>query len=69
MLGQFQSAVDLCLNEQRYSEALLLAHLGGQELLFNTQKRYFEKVQTTSTKVWTSLLLPASVGTPTLSSS
>ena len=51
MLGQFEAAVNLCLSEQRYTEALLLAHLGGQELLFHTQKRYFEKVQTSSTKV------------------
>jgi hypothetical protein len=51
MLGQFEAAVDLCFNEQRYSDALLLAHLGGQELLYTTQKRYFDKVQTPTTKV------------------
>ena len=51
MLGQFEAAVDLCFNEQRYADGLLLAHLGGQELLFVTQKRYFEKVQTSTTKV------------------
>lgn len=51
MLGQFEAAVDLCLNEERYTEALLLAQLGGSELLFNTQKRYFAKVQTPTTKV------------------
>lgn len=51
MLGQFEPAVDLCFNEQRYTDALLLAHLGGQELLYKTQKRYFEKVQTPATKV------------------
>jgi protein transport protein SEC31 len=51
MMGQFEAAATLCLNEQRYTEALLLAHLGGQELLFQTQKRYFDKVQTSSTKV------------------
>lgn len=51
MLGQFEGAVELCLNEEKYAEALLLAHLGGQELLLNTQKKFFEKVQTSSTKV------------------
>ncbi|CAF0960782.1 unnamed protein product [Adineta ricciae] len=51
MLGQFEPAVDLCFNEQRYTDALLLAHLGGQELLYKTQKRYFEKVQTPATKL------------------
>ncbi len=51
MLGQFDAAVELCFNEQRYTDALLLAHLGGQEHLYITQKKYFEKVQTPSTKV------------------
>jgi len=55
MLGQFQAAVELCLHEQRYTDALLLAHLGGQELLYTTQKRYFEKVHTPTTKVCNSL--------------
>lgn len=52
MLGQFEMAVDLCLNEEKYAEALLLAHLAGQELLLQTQKKFFEKVQTSSTKVF-----------------
>ncbi len=52
MLGQFEAAVELCFNEQRYTDALLLAHLGGQELLYTTQKKYFQKVQTPTTKVW-----------------
>lgn len=52
MLGQFETAVDLCLSEQRYTDALLLAQLGGQELLYKTQKRYFEKIQTSTTKVY-----------------
>jgi protein transport protein SEC31 len=51
MLGQFEAAVELCFHEQRYTDALLLAHLGGQELLYTTQKRYFEKVKTPTTKV------------------
>ncbi|CAF2122199.1 unnamed protein product [Rotaria magnacalcarata] len=51
MLGQFEAAVELCFHEQRYTEALLLAHLGGQELLYLTQKRYFEKVQTPTARL------------------
>ncbi|UJR29146.1 hypothetical protein I4U23_010360 [Adineta vaga] len=51
MLGQFEAAVDLCFHEQRYTDALLLAHLSGQELLYKTQKRYFEKVVTPTTKL------------------
>ena len=51
MLGHYEAAVELCFNEQRYTDALLLAQLGGQELLYTTQKRYFTKVQTPTTKV------------------
>ena len=51
MLGQFEAAVELCLNEQHYTEALLVANLGGQELLNKVQKRYFDQVQTPTTKV------------------
>ena len=51
MLGQFEAAVELCLNEQHYTEAMLVANLGGQELLNKAQKRYFEQVQTPTTKV------------------
>ena len=51
MLGQFEAAVELCFSEQRFTDALLLAHLSGQELLHKAQKRYFEKVSTPTTKV------------------
>lgn len=51
MLGQFEAAVELCFSEQRYTDALLLAHLGGQELLYTTQKRYFQNIQTPTTKL------------------
>jgi protein transport protein SEC31 len=43
VLGDFESAVNVCLSSERYSDALLLAICGGSELLAKTQKTYFEK--------------------------
>ncbi|KAF8550015.1 hypothetical protein OG21DRAFT_1488102 [Imleria badia] len=46
VLGDFDSAVELCLSAERYADALLLAIKGGNDLLQRTQKAYFER-QTT----------------------
>ncbi|KAH7882294.1 transport protein [Phlebopus sp. FC_14] len=43
VLGDFESAVELCLESERYADALLLAIKGGEELLQRTQKAYFER--------------------------
>lgn len=43
VLGDFKSAVDLCLASERYADALLLAVRGGPELLASTQKAYFNR--------------------------
>lgn len=48
VLGDFSSAVDLCLASERFADALLLAVRGGAELLQSTQKAYFA-CKTTST--------------------
>ena len=42
VLGDFDSAVSLCLSTERYADAILLAVKGGPELLQKTQKAYFE---------------------------
>ena len=42
VLGDFWSAVELCLSAERYADALLLAIKGGDDLLQRTQKAYFE---------------------------
>lgn len=47
VLGDFESAVSLCLSVERYADAILLAVKGGPELLQKTQTAYFTK-QTTS---------------------
>ncbi|KAL1407031.1 protein transport protein S31 [Vanrija albida] len=43
VLGDFSSAVDLCLASERFADALLLAVRGGPELLQQTQKAYFAR--------------------------
>lgn len=47
VLGDFASAVSLCISTDRFADALLLAVRGGPDLLVATQKAYFEK-RTTS---------------------
>ncbi|TBU47884.1 hypothetical protein BD309DRAFT_950771 [Dichomitus squalens] len=43
VLGDFESAVSLCLSADRFADAILLAVKGGQDLLARTQKAYFER--------------------------
>ncbi|CEH14651.1 wd40 repeat-like protein [Ceraceosorus bombacis] len=43
VLGDFESAVSLCLSSDRFADALLLAARGGPDLLARTQKTYFER--------------------------
>uniref|UniRef100_A0AAQ4QZY6 Protein transport protein Sec31A n=1 Tax=Gasterosteus aculeatus aculeatus TaxID=481459 RepID=A0AAQ4QZY6_GASAC len=40
LVGNFEGAVDLCLNGGRYAEAILLSISGGEELLKKTQQHY-----------------------------
>lgn len=48
VLGDFESAVSLCLSSDRFADAILLAVKGGPELLARTQKAYFERRNTSS---------------------
>ena len=48
VLGDFESAVSLCLSSDRYADAILLAVKGGSELLARTQKAYFQRRSTLS---------------------
>ncbi|ORZ03860.1 hypothetical protein BCR43DRAFT_451486 [Syncephalastrum racemosum] len=43
IVGDFDTAVQLCLTSDRLSDALLLAFCGGNELFAKTQKTYFER--------------------------
>jgi protein transport protein SEC31 len=46
VVGDFESAVSLCLSAERFADAILLAVRGGDDLLQRTQKAYFEKKTT-----------------------
>ena len=43
VLGDFESAMELCLSSERYADALLLVIKGGEDLLQRTQKAYFSR--------------------------
>ncbi|KAF8520885.1 hypothetical protein BU17DRAFT_46119 [Hysterangium stoloniferum] len=47
VLGDFESAVSLCIASDRFADAILLAVKGGDGLLQKTQKAYFERQTTT----------------------
>lgn len=46
LLGNFEGAVELCLRAERFADAIILAIAGGENLLKETQKRYFAKNKT-----------------------
>lgn len=43
LVGNFEGAVDLCLNDGRYAEAILLSISGGEDLLKKTQQKYLSR--------------------------
>ncbi|OXG53532.1 protein transporter SEC31 [Cryptococcus neoformans] len=47
VVGDFKSAVDVCLAFERFADALLLAVRGGSDLLQSTQNAYFAQQTTT----------------------
>ncbi|XP_054546240.1 protein transport protein Sec31B isoform X2 [Talpa occidentalis] len=46
LLGQLGPAVELCLKEERFADAIILAQAGGADLLKRTQERYLAKKKT-----------------------
>ncbi|XP_068255197.1 protein transport protein Sec31B isoform X2 [Nyctibius grandis] len=46
LLGNFEGAVELCMRAERFADAIILAIAGGENLLKETQKRYFAKHKT-----------------------
>ncbi|XP_074849813.1 protein transport protein Sec31A isoform X4 [Carettochelys insculpta] len=56
LTGNFESAVDLCLHDNRMADAIILAIAGGQELLLKTQKKYFAKMQSKITRLITAVV-------------
>ncbi|XP_038598447.1 protein transport protein Sec31A isoform X10 [Tachyglossus aculeatus] len=57
LTGNFESAVDLCLRDNRMADAIILAIAGGQELLAQTQKKYFARTQSKMTRLITAVVL------------
>ncbi|NXM02834.1 SC31A protein, partial [Tyrannus savana] len=56
LTGDFRSAVDLCLHDNRMADAIILAIAGGQELLSRTQEKYFAKMQSKITRLITAVV-------------
>ncbi|XP_042642192.1 protein transport protein Sec31B isoform X2 [Tyto alba] len=46
LLGNFEAAVELCMRAERFADAIILAIAGGENLLKETEKRYFAKRKT-----------------------
>lgn len=43
MLGSFETALDICLEEDRLSDAFVIANCGGEKCIQKAQKAYFKK--------------------------
>ncbi|XP_051972394.1 protein transport protein Sec31A-like isoform X5 [Xyrauchen texanus] len=50
LTGDYESAVNLCLHDNRMADGIILAIAGGPELLVKTQKKYFKKSQSKISK-------------------
>lgn len=46
LLGALRPAVELCLKEERFADAIILAQAGGADLLRRTQECYWAKKKT-----------------------
>lgn len=46
LLGELGPAVELCLKEERFADAIILAQAGGADLLKQTQECYWAKKKT-----------------------
>lgn len=42
LLGDVEAAVELCVEDARWADAIILAMTGGSELLAKTQHRYLQ---------------------------
>nr|CAD7423569.1 unnamed protein product [Timema monikensis] len=45
LLGNIEAAVELCFQEERYADAIILAMTGGSDLLAKAQYLYFQKTK------------------------
>ncbi|XP_069466593.1 protein transport protein Sec31B isoform X2 [Ambystoma mexicanum] len=56
LVGNFKGAVELCLNDGRFADAIILAIAGGEKLLRETQQRYFSQQKNKITSLLSSLV-------------
>ncbi|MEE6460144.1 hypothetical protein FKM82_000868 [Ascaphus truei] len=56
LTGNFESAVDLCLHDNRMADAIILAIAGGPDLLARTQNTFFAKTQSKITRLITAVV-------------
>ncbi|KAM6105898.1 protein transport protein Sec31B [Pterocles gutturalis] len=56
LLGNFEGAVELCMRAERFADAIILAIAGGENLLKETQKRYFAKHKTKLSQLLSSIV-------------
>lgn len=68
LLGNFEGAVELCMRAERFADAIILAIAGGDNLLKETQKRYFARRKTNLSVVSDGSVYPLSRGRGALSS-
>ncbi|XP_046716918.1 protein transport protein Sec31A isoform X9 [Silurus meridionalis] len=57
LIGDFDSAVNLCLHDNRMADAIILAIAGGPELLEKTQKKYLTKTQSKISKIISAVVM------------
>ncbi|XP_053306260.1 protein transport protein Sec31B isoform X2 [Spea bombifrons] len=56
LLGNFEAAVDLCLKDGRFADAIILANAGGEDLLRETQQWYFAQQKNKITSLLSSVV-------------
>ncbi|NWU62596.1 SC31B protein, partial [Pterocles burchelli] len=56
LVGNFEGAVELCMRAERFADAIILAIAGGDNLLKETQKRYFAKHKTKLSRLLSSIV-------------
>uniref|UniRef100_H3D7K1 Protein transport protein Sec31A n=1 Tax=Tetraodon nigroviridis TaxID=99883 RepID=H3D7K1_TETNG len=57
LTGNFESAVELCLHDNRMADSIILAIAGGPELLEKTQKKYFAQTRSKITKLISAVVM------------
>ncbi|XP_054614070.1 protein transport protein Sec31A isoform X2 [Dunckerocampus dactyliophorus] len=57
LTGDFEAAVELCLHDNRTADGIILAIVGGSELLEKTQRKYFRKSHSRITKLISAVVM------------